>query len=112
MTEHLDRQRVLTGDRPTGKLYLGHDVGTLANRVRLQEAMAAHALTQPSLGLLSYPILQAADILLMKTHKVPVGKEQMSQYTDPTRIHATDPEHVEGSARAASAGPDFGWLMT
>ncbi len=29
--------RILTGDRPTGKLHLGHFVGTLANRVRLQD---------------------------------------------------------------------------
>jgi tryptophanyl-tRNA synthetase len=28
--------RILTGDRPTGALHLGHYVGTLANRVRLQ----------------------------------------------------------------------------
>src|SRR4029079_7200051 len=32
------RQRVLTGDRPTGKLHVGHYVGTLANRVKLQDA--------------------------------------------------------------------------
>lgn len=30
--------RVLTGDRPTGALHLGHLLGTLANRVRLQQA--------------------------------------------------------------------------
>ena len=30
------RFRVLTGDRPTGALHLGHYFGTLANRVRLQ----------------------------------------------------------------------------
>src|SRR5215210_7856494 len=30
--------RVLSGDRPTGPLHLGHYVGTLANRVRLQAA--------------------------------------------------------------------------
>ena len=30
------RRRVVTGDRPTGPLHLGHYVGTLANRVRLQ----------------------------------------------------------------------------
>lgn len=29
--------RVLTGDRPTGKLHLGHYVGSIANRVRLQD---------------------------------------------------------------------------
>ncbi|WP_372367953.1 tryptophan--tRNA ligase [Candidatus Uabimicrobium sp. HlEnr_7] len=30
------RKRLLTGDRPTGKLHLGHYVGTIANRVKLQ----------------------------------------------------------------------------
>jgi hypothetical protein len=30
--------RVLTGDRPTGALHLGHYFGTIANRVRLQQA--------------------------------------------------------------------------
>jgi len=29
--------RVLTGDRPTGQLHLGHFFGTLQNRVRLQQ---------------------------------------------------------------------------
>ena len=35
---HPERFRVLTGDRPTGPLHLGHLFGTLANRVRLQRA--------------------------------------------------------------------------
>jgi tryptophanyl-tRNA synthetase len=116
---------------------------------------------QPSLGLLAYPVLQAADILVYKADTVPVGEDQMphieitrevarrfnatygdtfpepqgllshaprlpgldnrtmhtsygnaiylsddpqtveekvmSMYTDPTRIHATDPGHVEGN---------------
>lgn len=116
---------------------------------------------QPSLGLLTYPVLQAADILLYKAQIVPVGEDQlphieiaretarrfnqtyggtfpepeallsnaarlpgvdnrtmhtsygnaiylrdskeemerkvMSMYTDPTRIHATDPGHVDGN---------------
>lgn len=30
------RPRLLTGDRPTGRLHLGHYVGSLANRVKLQ----------------------------------------------------------------------------
>jgi tryptophanyl-tRNA synthetase len=33
---HPERFRLLTGDRPTGALHLGHYFGTLANRVRLQ----------------------------------------------------------------------------
>ena len=32
-----ERKRVLTGDRPTGRLHLGHYVGSLANRVRMQD---------------------------------------------------------------------------
>ena len=31
------KKRVLTGDRPTGPLHLGHYIGSLANRVHLQE---------------------------------------------------------------------------
>lgn len=31
------RYRMLTGDRPTGNLHIGHYFGSLANRVRLQE---------------------------------------------------------------------------
>ncbi|MFD0262083.1 tryptophan--tRNA ligase [Kitasatospora indigofera] len=34
--EHPAGRRVLTGDRPTGPLHLGHYFGTLRNRVRLQ----------------------------------------------------------------------------
>ncbi|OGE64391.1 tryptophan--tRNA ligase [Candidatus Daviesbacteria bacterium RIFCSPLOWO2_02_FULL_36_7] len=30
-------KRILTGDRPTGKLHLGHFVGSLKNRVKLQD---------------------------------------------------------------------------
>ncbi|RLC90086.1 MAG: tryptophan--tRNA ligase [Chloroflexi bacterium] len=32
------QKRILTGDRPTGKLHLGHYVGSLKNRVALQDA--------------------------------------------------------------------------
>jgi tryptophanyl-tRNA synthetase len=158
MTEPL--KRILTGDRPTGKLHLGHYVGTLANRVRLQdeyevflviadyhmltthnrrdhiaaaaeniremvldylsvgidpekttiyvqsqvpqvcelqlifsmlvtvaraqriptlkEVITAQKIENPSMGLLGYPILQAADILLVRADTVPVGKDQES----------------------------------
>jgi tryptophanyl-tRNA synthetase len=36
MTEQ-KRKRILTGDTPTGKLHIGHYVGTLENRVKLQD---------------------------------------------------------------------------
>jgi tryptophanyl-tRNA synthetase len=156
----MERKRILTGDRPTGKLHLGHFVGSLANRVRLQDEYECffiiadlHTLTTkpekeniegladnvrsavldylacgidparsviylqsavpevvelslffqnlvtvprlsriPSLkemaqgagieempfGLLGYPVLQAADILLPRAHLVPVGKDNVA----------------------------------
>ena len=159
-SSHKDRKRVLTGDRPTGRLHLGHYVGTLANRVRLQdehevflviadyhslttrnqksfiseiegniremvldylsvgiypekttiyvqslipevaelallfsmlvttarcqriptlkEIMLTQQIENPSMGLLGYPVLQAADILLVRADLVPVGKDQES----------------------------------
>ncbi len=36
MAPNPSRPRLLTGDRPTGRLHLGHYVGSLANRVKLQ----------------------------------------------------------------------------
>jgi tryptophanyl-tRNA synthetase len=153
------KQRLLTGDRPTGRLHLGHYVGSLRNRIRYQhdyesffvvadlhmlttknqpdaiqeidkharlmvlDAIAAgidpqavtfyiqsgvheihemYTLFQnlitisrleriPSLkdmardahiempyGLLGYPVLQAADILCVKAHLVPVGKDNIA----------------------------------
>ncbi len=156
----MDKKRILTGDRPTGKLHLGHYVGSLQNRVRLQDEYECffiiadlHTLTTkpdkksieeitgnaremvldylscgidpeksviylqsaipeifemnlifemivtvprlqrvPSLkdmaksanlnempfGLLGYPVLQAADILMPRAHLVPVGKDNES----------------------------------
>lgn len=153
------RRRILTGDRPTGRLHLGHWVGSVANRVRLQDAYECffiladlHTLTTrpereaiaevpenirqtvldylacgvdperstifvqsaipetaelnlyfemlvtlprlerlPSIkemaeaahldvlpfGLVGYPVLQAADILLPRAHVVPVGRDNV-----------------------------------
>ena len=32
-----EKKRILTGDRPTGKLHIGHYFGSLQNRVKLQD---------------------------------------------------------------------------
>lgn len=37
VVEHAEDYRVLTGDRPTGPLHVGHYFGSLAERVRLQD---------------------------------------------------------------------------
>jgi tryptophanyl-tRNA synthetase len=33
----MEKKRILTGDRPTGKLHVGHLLGSLQNRVKLQD---------------------------------------------------------------------------
>jgi len=150
------KKRILTGDTPSGKLHLGHFVGTLENRVKLQKeydtfillanihayandysqaekinqstyevfldnlavgidpnistiflesgipelyelygfflTMVKHGRAMrnptvkeeiiykkldPSLGFISYPILQAADILGFNADLVPVGEDQL-----------------------------------
>jgi tryptophanyl-tRNA synthetase len=38
------RKRILTGDRPTGRLHLGHYAGSLQNRVRLQHEYETYIL--------------------------------------------------------------------
>ena len=37
-------KRILTGDRPTGQLHLGHFVGSLQNRVHLQDEYDTYVL--------------------------------------------------------------------
>lgn len=34
----MSKKIILTGDRPTGKLHIGHYIGSLKNRVQLQES--------------------------------------------------------------------------
>ncbi len=37
LPQHPEKYTMLTGDRPTGRLHLGHYFGTLKSRVELQE---------------------------------------------------------------------------
>ena len=173
------KKRILTGDRPTGKLHLGHYVGSLQNRVALQDQYDCyfiiadlHTLTTknekhdleelshniyavvldylsvgidpeksviflqsaipeeyelthlfgnlvslprlsrlPSIkdmaraanmddetvpfGLIGYPVLQAADILLPRAHLVPVGKDNEA-HVEITREIARRFNHLYG----------------
>ncbi|KKQ62423.1 MAG: Tryptophan-tRNA ligase [Candidatus Shapirobacteria bacterium GW2011_GWF1_38_23] len=50
---------------------------------------------QPSLGLLNYPVLQAADILMVKANLVPVGKDQQS-HVEVSREIARDFNKIYG----------------
>ena len=42
----MGKKRILTGDRPTGKLHIGHYFGSLQNRVKLQEEYDTYILLQ------------------------------------------------------------------
>lgn len=44
VTANTPKKRILTGDRPTGKLHLGHYVGSLKNRVQLQDEYETYVL--------------------------------------------------------------------
>ncbi len=42
MTQQTPKPRLLTGDRPTGRLHLGHYVGSLANRLSHQDSFESY----------------------------------------------------------------------
>ena len=75
----------------------------LMNRSHAYKAVVAEneasANTDPdkgiTMGLFSYPILMAADILIFNAHKVPVGKDQI-QHIEMARDIATRFNHIYG----------------
>ncbi|MGL4737663.1 MAG: tryptophan--tRNA ligase [Cellulosilyticaceae bacterium] len=77
-----DKKRILTGDRTTGRLHLGHYVGSLQNRVRLQDAYETFILL--------------ADIQAMTTHfKNPeLLKESIYQVAIDNLAVGLDPEKI------------------
>ncbi|QDU63203.1 Tryptophan--tRNA ligase [Planctomycetes bacterium Pan216] len=61
--EDSPKKRLLTGDRPTGKLHLGHYVGSLANRVKLQDEYDCYILLADLHMLTTKPQKEAIDEL-------------------------------------------------
>lgn len=60
------KKRIVTGDRPTGKLHLGHYIGSLKNRVALQESYECYFLIADLHTLTTKP--QKAEIVEMRSH--------------------------------------------
>lgn len=58
-----------------------------------------------TMGLFSYPILMAADILMFKAHKVPVGKDQV-QHIEMARDVAQRFNHLFGKGRELLVLPE------
>lgn len=61
-----EKKRILTGDRPTGKLHLGHYVGSIQNRVALQDRYECSFIIADLHTLTTKP--QKADILDTRAH--------------------------------------------
>jgi len=58
-----------------------------------------------NLGLYSYPVLMAADILIFNAHRVPVGRDQV-QHIEMTRDIGQRFNHIYGKAWRAASGRD------
>ena len=83
MTKEEPKKKLLTGDRPTGKLHLGHWVGSIANRVKMQEMYECfiiiadlHALTTKR---------EKSDILQMRENIVELMIDYLSCGIDPKK---------------------------
>ena len=69
--------------------------GELSRMTQFKDKAAKGGAEQASLGLFSYPVLQAADILLYQTDQVPVGEDQR-QHLELTRDLANRFNHRYG----------------
>jgi len=89
-----EKKRILTGDRPTGKLHLGHYVGSLQNRVKLQDEYDT--------------LILIADIQALTTHfeRPELIRDSIYQITmdnlsvglDPEKMHFVHQSHVPALA--------------
>src|SRR3982751_3910278 len=104
--------RIFSGIQPSGELHIGNYLGAVKNWVALQTTAESifcivdyHAIIAAydpadlrvrrrelavgllAAGLLNYPILQAADILLYRADTVPVGEDQV-QHLELSRVIA------------------------
>jgi len=75
------KKRILTGDRPTGRLHLGHYVGSLSNRVKLQDQYDCYILIADAQALTDH--FEHPDIL--KENIREVVKDYLSVGIDPEK---------------------------
>jgi tryptophanyl-tRNA synthetase len=77
------KKRILTGDRPTGKLHLGHWVGSVKNRVALQEEYDCYFILADLHTLTTKP--KREQILEMRGHITDVVLDWLSCGIDPEK---------------------------
>lgn len=104
-----DEKVILTGDRPTGKLHIGHYVGSLRRRVELQNTgeydqifimiADAQALTDNADNpeKIRQNVIEVALDYLSDSAKE-LKQKVNSMYTDPEHIHIEQSGHLEGNA--------------
>lgn len=78
-----EKKRILTGDRPTGKLHLGHWVGSIKNRVTLQDSYDCYFIIADLHTLTTKP--SKDDILAMRENIKDVVIDWLSCGIDPSK---------------------------
>ena len=79
-----DKKRILTGDRPTGKLHLGHYVGSLRHRLALQNEYECFFLV-PDLHMLTTKP-DKADILAIADNARAIVMDHLAIGIDPAKV--------------------------
>ena len=75
------RKRLLTGDTPTGKLHLGHLVGTLENRIKLQDQYECYILIADTHAL----ITRAANVKEIRNDVLDIILDYLAVGIDPKK---------------------------
>ncbi len=81
----MEQKRILTGDRPTGKLHLGHYVGSIANRVRLQDEYKCYFIIADLHMLTTRPEKENIDALRENIHDMVL--DYLAAGIDPAKSH-------------------------
>lgn len=78
-----DKRRLLTGDRPTGLMHLGHYVGSIANRLKLQETHDCYFLIADLHMLTTKPEREHIDAI--RVHAVEMVTDYLACGIDPAK---------------------------
>ncbi|MCB1135040.1 MAG: tryptophan--tRNA ligase [Chlamydiia bacterium] len=79
----MTKKRILTGDRPTGRLHLGHYVGSLSNRVKLQDSYECFFIIADLHMLTTKP--EKEHILAIRDNAKEMVLDYLAAGIDPTR---------------------------
>ena len=82
--EPQQKKRILTGDRPTGKLHLGHYVGSVKNRVDLQDKYESYIIIADLHSLTTKPSKE--EILSMRDNIREMVLDYLAIGLDPTKV--------------------------